>query len=74
MAMMFATSMQDSPFTKASNELPDPVLLKQRVDYNKLQRQKKMGLKEFTIDGITVLALNYKNAVKKANKIRWKKS
>ena len=48
----------------------DPELEKERKISNKLQRQKKNGLQEFTIDGVTVLALNYKNAVKKVNKLK----
>jgi hypothetical protein len=32
--------------------------------------KKRQGLKEFDIDGIKVLALNKKNAIRKANKIK----
>ena len=42
------------------------VWLKQR----ELERNKKRGLKEFEIDGIKILALNYKNAVRKVDRLK----
>lgn len=35
-----------------------------------LERKKKQGLKEWDIDGIIVIALNHKNAVRKAGRIK----
>jgi hypothetical protein len=35
-----------------------------------LERKKKQGLKEWNIQGIKVIALNHKNAVRKAGNIR----
>lgn len=35
-----------------------------------LQRKKNQGLKEWSIDGVKVVALNKKNAVRKANRIK----
>jgi hypothetical protein len=69
MAMMFATSLDNSPFTIPGDIHTDPVLLKQRKDFNIKQRKKKMGLKEFDFNGTIILALNYKNAEKKYKKL-----
>jgi hypothetical protein len=65
MAMMFATSLGNSPFTVPGDIHTDPDLLKQRADFNKKQRKKKLGLKEFDFNGTIILALNRKNAERK---------
>lgn len=65
MAMMFATSLGNAPFTVPGDISTDPDLLKQRKDFNVKQRKKKLGLKEFDFDGTIILALNKKNAERK---------
>jgi len=69
MAIMFATSLDYSPFTVPGDIHTDPALLKQRKDFNIKQRKKKFGLKEFDFNGTVILALNKKNAEKKYNKM-----
>ena len=63
--MMFAESLTTGPYTVPGDIHTDPVLLKQRIDFNKKQRKKKLGLKEFDFDGTVILALNRKNAERK---------
>ena len=41
-----------------------------RASINRKHRLLKRGNKEFTIDGITVIALNNKNAIRKVNNIK----
>jgi hypothetical protein len=47
------------------DDLPDD---KKKIKFEKLM--KSIGHEEFTIDGISVYALNYKNAVRKVEKIK----
>ena len=42
------------------------IWLKQR----ELEIKKKRGLKEFEIEGVKILALNYKNAIRKFNRFK----
>lgn len=44
--------------------------LKKQFQYNKKKLMLNKGLKEFTIDNITVIALNEKNAIRKIAKIK----
>jgi hypothetical protein len=46
------------------------LLLAEQLNHAKREIMKKRGLKEFEIDGYTVLALNEKNAKRKIEKIK----
>ncbi|MBS3776752.1 MAG: hypothetical protein KGY70_16260, partial [Bacteroidales bacterium] len=41
--------------------------IRRRYERKKLERMKRRGMKEFEINGVRVLALNYKNALRKYN-------
>lgn len=47
-----------------------PERRKSRLEREKIERYKRQGLKEFTIDGKIVWARNEKNAIRKANNIK----
>jgi hypothetical protein len=68
MALMCATG--SLPYTKPGDVHTDPQILKQRKDFNIKESKKRQGLKEFNFNGTIILALNYKNAVKKYNKLK----
>lgn len=54
---------------------PEELAQIERVREQKaLERKKQQGLKEFNIDGIKIWALNEKNAIRKAGKLRQKLS
>lgn len=48
--------------------------IKRVYEQKKIERMKKRGMKEFSIDGFKVLALNEKNAIRKINKLKADKS
>ena len=47
---------------------------KKRLDQMRKEIMKKKGVQEFTIDGITVMARNYKNALRKVNAFKKKQA
>ena len=70
MGMMGSSMMPQSQFEALSDE--------EKQAFNDRMKKKyrltllKRGVKEFTIDGITVLAINEKNAQRKVNNIKSK--
>jgi len=69
-AAMMMMSSSYLPIDIKEEETADQI--KARMDRNKKTRLKNQGLKEFEIDGIKVIALNYKNALKKVIKLQAK--
>ena len=74
--MMYAAMGAMMPFSEHYEEAqrqltPEELAEIERVREQKaLERKKKNGLKEWNIDGIIVIALNKKNAVRKAERIK----
>ena len=74
--MMYAAMGCMMPFSEHYEEAqrqltPEELAEIERVREAKaLQRKKNQGLKEWDIDGIKVIALNKKNAVRKAGHIK----
>ena len=72
MAMAYSGIMYDmgsnTPYWELTDEEKEEV--KRVYEQRKTERMKKRGLKEFEIDGIKVLALNEKNAIRKINNLK----
>jgi len=76
LAMMYALMGIMLPVEYGANSTNPPLTPEEMEEIRKireqkaLERAKKRGLKEWNIQGIKVIALNWKNAVRKAEKIR----
>lgn len=73
-ARMMAAFTTTSTFsTRSATSSSDPLSQRQRGDLERkrhefdLKRKQKQGLKLFTINGISVFALNQRNAIRKIN-------
>lgn len=62
---MFADKMMSQPFAKRKSRYRFPT--DEELEKKKVELKLKRGLKWFNIDGQEILALNHKNAVRKAN-------
>ena len=67
--MALAMMMDNSGYSLAPDKGETIEEFHERLKKHKQDLLLKRGLKEFTIDGHTVLALNEKNAIRKINKL-----
>jgi hypothetical protein len=70
LAAMMAMSMMTGSMPIVIKEDESPERIKKRINLNKTIRQIKRGMKEFEIDGYKVHALNYKNALRKIDRLK----
>ena len=72
MLMMAMMGSMSSPGSHHWEELTaeDIAEIKRVREASKLNRMKKRGMKEWDMDGFTVLALNEKNAIRKINNLK----
>ena len=68
--MALAMMMDNSGYSLAPNKGETIEELHERLKEHKRELLLKRGLKEFTIDGYTVIALNEKNATRKIKKLK----
>jgi hypothetical protein len=72
MALMALAAMSESTshVERGATFIPDTEEYKRRARERQLQLLKKKGVQEFTIDGITVYARDYTNALRKVTNIK----
>ena len=68
--MALAMMMDNSGYSLAPNKGETIEEFHERLKEHKRELLLKRGLKEFTIDGYTVIALNEKNATRKIKKLK----
>ncbi len=68
MAALALAALSESK--KNTTFIPDTEEDKRRAQERKIQLLKKKGVQQFIIDGITVYARDYKNAVRKVTNIK----
>ena len=73
MALMALSAMSESTnhiIERGATFIPDTEEDKRRARERQLQLLKKKGVQEFTIDGITVYARDYTNALRKVTNLK----
>ena len=76
MAMYLAAGLHSSPFSDIKEDDYNSLSDEEKLEYERKIKARykdillKKGLKEYTFDGITVIALNEKNAKRKIKKLK----
>ena len=70
MGMMMPDMYSSSSSRHAELTTEDLARIKEAREKNAIRRKLNQGLKGWDINGITVIALNKKNAIRKANNIK----